>query len=184
MWRAYAQNGPVRELPAGIEVRNAGPDDIETVHAFVLAGLRSYAEWAPGWEPAEPPPEQMERMRANFSNPDAWILMAFEREQIVGVASMAAATVAAADPPPPGTIYLWQMFVAPRWHGRGLAGALHDLATAEARRRGFDRMVLWAAEGARQARRFYEREGWRPTGERDPDSKLGLPLVQYELSLR
>lgn len=173
----------VRPLPSGIEIRVAGPDDVDAVHAFVLAGISAYTDWAPDWRPVEPTPDQMERIRPNFSNPDAWILIAQEGDELVGVISIAAATGAAAAPPPPGTIYLWQMFVAPRWQGRGLAGALHDLATAEARRRGFRRMVLWAAEGAAQARRFYEREGWRPTGERNPDSNFGLPLLQYELTL-
>ena len=164
-------------------MREAGPEDMEATHAFVLAGIGAYREWAPQWRPVEPTPDQLERIRGNFGNPDAWILMAFEGDELVGLASMAASTAAAADPPPRGTIYLWQMFVAPRWQGHGLAGALHDLATGEARRRGFERMVLWAAEGAQQARRFYEREGWRPTGERDPDSRFGLPLVQYERDL-
>ena len=45
-------------------------------------------------------------------------------------------------------------------------------------------MTLWAAAGAQQARRFYEKEGWTPTGREDPDSSFGLPLVEYERIIR
>ena len=62
----------------------------------------------------------------------------------------------------------------------GLAGALIDRALDEARARGFNRLTLWAAEGAVQARRFYEREGWTPTGATRDDKPFGLPLIQYE----
>ena len=150
---------------------------------LVWEGISSYREWAPHWQPSEPTREQQERIQANFSNPDVCILMAHDGDELAGVISIAAATIAAAEAPPPGTIYLWQMFVRPAWQGRGLAGALHDRVVEEARARGFSRMILWAAEGAVQARRFYEREGWQATGETDPESKFGLPLVQYELML-
>jgi GNAT superfamily N-acetyltransferase len=109
--------------------------------------------------------------------------MAVDRDgQAVGVVSMAGRTAAHADPPPPGTIYLWQMFIRLGWQGTGLAQALMDLALAEARERDYDRMTLWAAAGAAQARRFYEREGWTVSGEKD-DHDFGLPLVQYERRL-
>ena len=45
-------------------------------------------------------------------------------------------------------------------------------------------MILWTPAGAAQARRFYEREGWRLSGEEEPESGFGLPLVQYERAIR
>jgi GNAT superfamily N-acetyltransferase len=170
----------MRQLPAGIRTRLAGPGDIDAVTALVEDGVDGYRVWAPSaWVPPAPTPEQRARLRANFENDDAWILMALDGDELVGVVSMAGRTAAHADPPPPGTIYLWQMFVRPVWQGTGLAQALMDLALTEARERGYERMTLWAAAGATQARRFYEREGWTPSGRKD-DVKFGLPLVQYE----
>jgi GNAT superfamily N-acetyltransferase len=174
----------MRALPPGIRVQRAGPVDVEAVTALVLDGIDSYREWAPaGWALPAATPEQHERSRANFENDHAWILMAFAADELVGVVSLAGMTNAHADPPPPGTMYLWQMFVRPAWQGTGLAQALMDLALAEARERGYNRMTLWAAAGAAQARRFYEREGWTVSGHKD-DEDFGLPLVQYERATR
>jgi GNAT superfamily N-acetyltransferase len=170
----------MRELPAGIRVRRARPSDIDRVTGVVHAGVNSYREWAPSWTPPKISPEQHERLEANFASDEAWILMALDGDDVVGVVSLASVTAAHGEPPPPGTVYLWQMFVTPAWQGSGLAQALMDLALEEARGRGFERMTLWSAAGAAQARRFYEREGWTLTGEEQPDSDFGLPLVQYE----
>jgi GNAT superfamily N-acetyltransferase len=173
----------MRELPSGIRVQRAGPPDVERVTALVRDGIESYQAWAPRWTPPTASPEQRERLRANFENDGAWILMAADGDgELVGVVSMAGRTAAHADPPPPGTIHLWQMFVRPAWQGTGLAQALMDLALAEARERGYERMTLWAAAGATQARRFYEREGWTVAGRKN-DGDFGLPLVQYERTL-
>ena len=174
----------MRPLPEGIEVRRAGRDDADSVRRFVRTGIESYREWAgPDWEVPEPPLERQAELRELFAGDEAWILLAFYGDELVGVVSIAPHTGAAAEPPPPGTIYLWQMFVTPRLQGSGLAVALLDLAVDEARNRGFSRLTLWAAEGAAQARRFYEREGWTPTGANRMDVPFGLPLVEYELAL-
>jgi GNAT superfamily N-acetyltransferase len=173
----------MRALPNGIKIQRAGTRDVERVIALVQAGIGSYREWARDWQPPQVTREQRERLDANFANDDAWILMALEAGDLVGVVSIAGRTAAHADPPPPGTMYLWQMFVVPAWQGTGLAQALMDLAFEEARRRGYERMTLWAAAGAIPARRFYEREGWTLSGETNDDSDFGLPLVQYERPL-
>jgi GNAT superfamily N-acetyltransferase len=173
----------MRQLPPGIRTQRAGPGDIEAVTALVMDGIDGYRDWAPSdWVPPPPTPAQRLRLRANFENDDAWILMALDGDELVGVVSIAGRTAAHAEPPPPGTIYLWQMFVRPGWQGEGLAQALMDLALAEARERGYERMTLWAAAGATQARRFYEREGWTVSAHKD-DVSFGLPLVQYERGL-
>jgi GNAT superfamily N-acetyltransferase len=146
----------------------------------VEGGIVSYQEWAPHWSPAPPSPEVRERLSGLWDDEDkAWGLLAYAGDEPVGIVSLSLQTGADARVPDPGTIYLWQMFVSPPWQGSGLAGALLDRLFEEARRRGYQRMVVWAAAGAAQARRFYEREGFTLTGERDPDSSFGLPLVQY-----
>jgi GNAT superfamily N-acetyltransferase len=173
----------MRELPAGIRLERAGPADSGRVVELVQAGIDGYRQWAPGWTPPQPTAEQRERLDANFARDDAWILIALaDGGELAGVVSMAASTAAQKEAPPPGTVYLWQMFVRPDWQGTGLAQALMDLAFEEARTRGFDRMVLWAAAGATQARRFYEREGWTP-GEPFDDPGFGMALVEFRREL-
>lgn len=175
----------MRALPAAIEVRRATPADIETVIELITGELASYAEWAPGFTPVPPPPEMRERLNGLYEDDEqAWILLAFSGDEAVGVVSLSSITGADARVPPEGTVYLWQMFVRGDWQGSGLGGALLDRLLEEARRRGYERIVLWAAAGAAQARRFYEREGFELTGEEDPDSKFGLPLVQYGRLIR
>jgi GNAT superfamily N-acetyltransferase len=170
----------MRALPAGIEVRRATPADIETVIELVETEIGRYREWAPDWQSTGPTPEMRERLSPLYEDDErAWILLAFEGDDAVGVVSLSLVTGADARVPPEGTVYLWQMFVRRDRQGSGLAGALLDLLVEEARRRGYRQIVLWTPAGAAQARRFYEREGFTPTGEEDPDSSFGLPLVQY-----
>jgi GNAT superfamily N-acetyltransferase len=170
----------MRALPEGIEVRRAGPADIETVIALVESEIARYAEWAPGWKRPGPTPEMRERLSPLYSDDErAWILLACSGGEAIGVVSFSVLTGADPRALPEGTIYLWQMFVRRPWQGSGLAGALLDRLLEEARRRGYRRIVLWTPAGAAQARRFYEREGFERTGEEDPDSNFGLPLIQY-----
>jgi GNAT superfamily N-acetyltransferase len=175
----------MRELPAGIEVRQARSPDIETVIELLEGEIARYGEWAPEeWRPVGPTPELRERLNPLYEDDErAWILLAFDDGEAIGVVSLSTVTGADARKPPEGTIYLWQMFVRRDWQGRGLAGPLLDRLVAEARRRNYRRIVLWTPAGAAQARRFYEREGFSLTGEEDPESSFGLPLVQYGCDL-
>jgi GNAT superfamily N-acetyltransferase len=171
----------MRGFPEGIEARRAGEDDLSRLHQFVLLGIDAYRAWAPHWRPSPPPPEARERLeRVARDDKLSWILIAEAGDEMVGVISLSVSTGADARPPEPGTVYLWQMFVRSDWQGTGLAGALMDRGFEEARRRGYTRITLWAAAGAAQARRFYEREGFTLTGEGDTGERFGLPLIQYE----
>lgn len=170
----------MRDVPAAIELRRVTSADIPSVMHVVGGGILAYREWAPDWKPFQPSDETMARLNALWDDEQkAWGLLAFSGDEPVGVISMSVTTAADARVPDPGTIYLWQMFVQPDFQGSGLAGALIDRLFDEARRRGYERVVLWTPQGAAQARRFYEREGFELTGEEDPDSSFGLPLVQY-----
>jgi GNAT superfamily N-acetyltransferase len=170
----------MRALPDEIRVRQARGSDQPAVMEFVRGGIDSYRDWAPDWRPQPPSPETRERLRGLYDDDErAWVLIAEAGDEIVGLISLAVTTAADARVLGDDTIYLWQMFVRRDWQGSGLAGAMLDRLLAEARRRGYRRIVLWTPAGAAQARRFYEREGFELTGEEDPESKFGLPLVQY-----
>jgi GNAT superfamily N-acetyltransferase len=170
----------MRAVPAGIELKRITSAELPQVLHVVETGIQAYRDWAPGWNPIPPPPDAREKLLRVWDGEElAWGLLAFDGDDPVAVVSLSVRTFADARVPQPGTIYLWQMFVSRSWQGSGLAGALIDRLFEEARRRGYERIVLWTPQGAAQARRFYEREGFEPTGEEDPDSSFGLPLVQY-----
>jgi GNAT superfamily N-acetyltransferase len=56
-------------------------------------------------------------------------------------------------------------------------------AVSEGRERGFERMRLFTPRDHARARRFYEREGWRPTGVESEDGHLRLAIVEYAIDL-
>jgi GNAT superfamily N-acetyltransferase len=64
------------------------------------------------------------------------------------------------------------LYVVPEAWGTGVADALYDCVAEIAG----SPATLWVLEANERGRRFWERRGWRPTGERD-DSKE--PELQY-----
>jgi GNAT superfamily N-acetyltransferase len=173
----------MRPLPDGVTVKRAAVPDAPRVRALVEEGILSYRAWAPHLTLEEPPPDVIRRIEARFDDQDTWILIALAGDKPAGVVSLSRETAAHPEPAPPGMIYLWQLFVRPQWQGTGLAQALIDLAFHEAQQRGFARISLWAAAGASQARRFYEKEGFRPSGATQHDEHLNLDLVEYERAI-
>ncbi|MCU1352599.1 MAG: hypothetical protein JWM05_1808 [Acidimicrobiales bacterium] len=76
---------------------------------------------------------------------------------------------------------LWMINVAPEAWGGGFGVALLDRATTELATAGFTRAKLWVVSANARARRFYEREGWRPDGVDRVDREMGFPVhdLQY-----
>jgi len=170
----------MRALPDGIEVRPVTGADRARLSSILDEGIGRYRSFAPeGWRPPQLTDEQRLILAERFDGLIAWGLLAFDGDEAVGLVSISKIVRADKHPAPPGSGFLWQMFVRPSWQGRGLAGPLLDRALEEARERGYERLVLWAAAGAEQARRFYEKEGFELTGREQLNEEIGLPLVQY-----
>jgi putative acetyltransferase len=149
-------------------IRDSGPAEAETLFAIQkaasLAGLAHVF-----------PPER-------FPYPDAEIRARWrEAGGRVFVAEHAgrAAGLAAVD-----GCWLNGLYVVPEEWGSGVAGALHDAAVAEIAAT-HDEAKLWCLEENHRARRFYEKRGWRPNGERRAVPFPPHPLdVGYSLDLR
>ena len=77
---------------------------------------------------------------------------------------------------------LRDLYVVPRAWGTGVARALMEAVLSDIPAADVSEAVLWVGEGNGRARRFYEREGWLPSGE-TRDSALGPLEVQYRLPL-
>ena len=73
------------------------------------------------------------------------------------------------------------MAVRPTWQGTGVAQRLLDAALADLRARGCARVTLDTTEPLRRAIRFYERNGFRPTGV--VGDFFGMPLFEYARAL-
>lgn len=68
--------------------------------------------------------------------------------------------------------------------GSGLADAAHAEVLAYWRAEGYRRGWLRVLEQNLRARRFYERRGWQPTGDRERSSFAPFPLLlTYEVDL-
>jgi ribosomal protein S18 acetylase RimI-like enzyme len=79
---------------------------------------------------------------------------------------------------------LFAIYVAPEAQSRGVGRALWRRAVAHLRSLGLDDLALWVAAGNAPARRFYQRQGAEPIGERVV--RLGqsdLHEVRYRLRL-
>jgi GNAT superfamily N-acetyltransferase len=79
---------------------------------------------------------------------------------------------------PSGVGELWMINLEPGAWGRGLGTTLLGVATDELRHAGNVEAVLWVLAGNRRARRFYEREGWRPDGTEITDNARGFPVTE------
>ncbi|MFN2466520.1 MAG: N-acetyltransferase family protein [Gaiellaceae bacterium] len=169
-------------LEEEVTTRVASAADAPVIAEILTEAVEGYRAWAPEWSP--PPRDQEEAfLGPALSRSDVWFLLAIRDGKAVGHVALSPFTMVQPEPPPAGTVNLWQLFVRPPWQGRGVATELMRAAEAEAWRRGFTRMRLWAPRDAARARRFYEREGWTATGSTHSSASVGLPLVQYARAL-
>jgi GNAT superfamily N-acetyltransferase len=77
--------------------------------------------------------------------------------------------------------HLRGMAVLPDWQGRGVAQRLLEAALAELRARGCTRVTLDTTEPLRRAVRFYEANGFAPTGR--VAEFFGMLLYEYVTTL-
>ncbi len=115
--------------------------------------------------------DRVARYRAGLAEPPAQtgVWVAEHEGKILGVAVRAGSE-------------LKDLYVVPAAWGSGTAKALMDAVLADSRADAVREVVLWVGEANSRARRFYEREGWTPSGETRA-SVLGPVEVQYRLPL-
>lgn len=88
-------------------------------------------------------------------------------------------------PDRPREIELSALYLHPSaWH-QGLGHVLLNHVIAGLRTQGFGKISLWVLERNARARRFYEREGWRPSGSGRTEWQGGIALreVGYHLTI-
>lgn len=153
--------------------RIAASSDASAIAASIAESIAGYRSWAPAtWQPPVLDPTEIAQFADALAPPDVWCLLALEDDKEIGHVALSPSTREDPKPPPAGTVYLWQLFVRPSWQGRGLAKQLIQAAITEAVERGHSAMRLWTPQGARRARRFYEREGLVSHGSNEPQLAL------------
>jgi GNAT superfamily N-acetyltransferase len=146
--------------------------DVEEIAALVVACDELTARWAPpGWElPPGHAEREIEAWHQELTNGDWRAEVAVDADDsIVGVVGTDADHVAS-------------LFVEPRLHGHGLGAALLTRAEAWIREAGHDRATLNVLDGS-PAVRFYERNGWTPSGDRGHFDRFDMDTIGYEKRL-
>jgi ribosomal protein S18 acetylase RimI-like enzyme len=157
-------------------IRRGKPADFEPAVTVWLAATAARRE---GLKPAA---EQAARARGNVSNPEAFLLVAEDAGDVVGVAlGMQGLADDGAGPLVKGLCHVSMVFVAPAYWGMGIGGRLVDALLPEATSRGYHRAQLWTQSDNARARRLYERRGFVPSG-REKD-EFGERILHYQRDL-
>jgi GNAT superfamily N-acetyltransferase len=135
--------------------------------------------------PPEAPPPTYDEVLSQWTHwlgPD-WELgrrafVADDGDTVVGV------VLAGPDPLDARCGHLARLYVTPRRWGVGIGRQLYGAAIEHLRRVGFAEATVWVLEENRRARSWYERLGWRATGERRTVYEpAGIDDVRYRLTL-
>ena len=130
------------------------------------------------------PPENEARVRAYLTEPHAFLLVADESGEVVGLAlGMRNPNDDGNTSPLDGVCYVPMVYVAPRRWGRGIGGRIVDAVLAEARRLGYGRIHLWTQTDNTRAQRLYEGRGFLRIGREETDSALGERCLHYGRAL-
>ena len=87
------------------------------------------------------------------------------------------------DDDPARVGHITSLHVLPHLRSRGHGRALVDHVRAEFQRRGFAELTLWVLEENQNARRFYEKYGFRLDSGKKMYPKTEVPEVRYRIRL-
>lgn len=152
--------------------------DLDAVIELIGRCDRTYLEWAPaGWRP----PDlgwYRDRWEQRMRHPRHWTRGAFDGEgRLRGVVAWLPDRDVGGRPRP-RVAHVSAVFVDPaRWR-EGIAGTLLGFAERAMREGGYQVARLFTPDGS-PAERFYDAQGWRPSGQRDWLGELGMDVVAY-----
>jgi GNAT superfamily N-acetyltransferase len=156
---------------ADVSVRPARPDDATAVARVQLITWRTaYRDVLPvavldDWD-EEGAVESWRTAITTPPTPGHGVLVAVERDEVVGFTAYGPAELVAGEAPDPAgpTTEIATLLVEPRWgrrgHGSRLLAAVADLAHAT----GAARLQVWLPESDTVSAGFFESAGWAPHG--------------------
>lgn len=172
-----------------VTVRPAGPQDVPGI---CTVRIRSWQEGYRGIVPQDfldglRIADEIARWEARAGTAGflAGDAVAVEGGEVVGWSSTGDYRAEDGEQPPPGPRCgeLNAIYVLPGRWGAGIGGALMADALAGLAAAGRSPVLLWVLRDNDQARRFYERHGWRPDGATHTYEVGGatLPEVRYRI---
>jgi GNAT superfamily N-acetyltransferase len=156
---------------ADVSVRPARPDDAaEIARVQVVTWRTAYRALLPTavldeWD-AEAATASWRTAVATPPTPGHGVLVALERNSVVGFAAYGPAELAAGEPGDPAgpTTELSTLLVEPRWGRRGHGSRLLAAVADVARSGGAARLQVWLPEADAVSAGFYDSAGWAPDG--------------------
>ncbi len=156
---------------ADVSVRPARPDDAaEIARVQVVTWRTAYRALLPTavldeWD-AEAATASWRTAVATPPTPGHGVLVALERNSVVGFAAYGPAELAAGEPSDPAgpTTELSTLLVEPRWGRRGHGSRLLAAVADVARSGGVARLQVWLPEADAVSAAFYDSAGWAPDG--------------------
>ncbi len=124
--------------------------------------------------------DRASRYRFDSSDPASPRVRVLERDgDIVGL------SITSLDLDDPVLGVLGALYVEPGHWSSGAGRALITDARAVLASLGCSRAALWVLEGNQRAMKFYERDGWRPSGDRRNEERPAVTFVElrYETEL-
>jgi GNAT superfamily N-acetyltransferase len=162
-----------------VRLRRATIADAEPLALGVIEGVADYPSFAPpGWT-APSLDAELEHLHEALADPDLICLVAEAEGALVGQITLLPAAHAPHPVEDPSLGHISNLFVRRDHWGTGVAAQLHSGALDAAAARGFKELRLFVAAGQARARRFYEREGWRPASDPFDDPTPGLTMIEY-----
>jgi ribosomal protein S18 acetylase RimI-like enzyme len=136
-----------------LTIRPARADEAETLLAIQRdACVVAFAHIFPPEEHPFPDDDILANWRTVLAEPATEVFIAESDGVPVGSVSL-------------GDGFLSTLYVVPSHQGTGIGEALHDLALERLRAQGNDVAKLWTLEENWNARRYYEKRGWKLTEE-------------------
>ncbi len=124
--------------------------------------------------------EHEKRVRNLLRKPDAFVLVADDGDELVGMAvGVQGRTRGGEGSPIKGLCHVSMIFVAPGRWGEGIGRRLVEAVLDEARSAGYDRVQLWTQTDNPRAQRLYESRGFIATGRRKYEEELEEQIMHY-----
>lgn len=173
-------------LTAPLTIRDAGPDDAESIAAIHIASWQAtYRGSMPDTYLDSLSIDQRllmwNQILASASAPiRVWV--AVIDNEIVGFCSVGPPPSQADDTGDPFELYT--IYLRPGRERQGIGSTLMECAEREMVRMGVTMAELWVLEGNQRARRFYEASGWKSDGVEKLDQVFGQSVREVRYSKR